>query len=572
MIAPAISPELAPPKSAAAKHAEVDMMASSPTIFKQNVKKNSKLRPFNEIISDVGDIQYFPAWSKEWRNSVYHYNSNLIKNFPVYDINIVKIIKSYFNTYFNHQFLKYKYIRPKIRRLSFNKIFFGKPEIKHTNSKAMVTLYTFNREKSALFQKIMFLEHLYKLFKMLFKTGGYVTFKRGGGRPHPLALALDRRKIKRDWGGGFWSVNQALPPLGGWGYGPPARVFFSKKPCLGFLANFEKLFFKFNIITAILKDKNLLLDFYAYLYALNRCKSKAKQQTNKLFKLEFKREISFLRKYKFKLNLNKYKFEGKFLFRLSNIISKIYSKQIEFNIVNLKNLVFNADLFTEISTLKIKKKKTRAEKIMNIMLNKAKLPIVNRIQEKGRIVKNVDFNLVENKYRTVNLKDILSSWLNLDKLLNKLYGGGVGINPTLRRASSFLPQTKAAKLYNIVFNSIKYKNMAGIRMEVRGRLTPRYRADRSVYKLRWKGGLKNIYSSYHGLPVRKNRGHLNPNVGYSIFSSKRRVGAFAVKGWMSCKSFSTIAHQKNNLTLATESKNHPALNSSTVTGAFWCRG
>lgn len=32
-----------------------------PTIFKQNVKSNSKLRPFNEIISDVGEIQYFPA-------------------------------------------------------------------------------------------------------------------------------------------------------------------------------------------------------------------------------------------------------------------------------------------------------------------------------------------------------------------------------------------------------------------------------------------------------------------------------------------------------------------------------
>lgn len=477
------------PKSDAPKHAEVDMVI--PTIFKKNVKKNSKLRPFNEIISDVGDIQYFPAWSKEWRNSVYHYNSNLIKNFPVYDINIIKIIKSYFKIYFNHQFLNYKYIRPKLRRLSFNQIFFGKPEIKHTNSKAMVTLYTFNREKSALFKKIMFLEHLYKLFKMLFKTGGYVTFK---------------------------------------GATPAARI---KKPCLGFLANFEKLFFKFNIITAIMKDKKLLKDFYAYLYALNICKNKAKQQTNKLFKLQFKREISFLRKYKFKLNLNKYKFEEKFLFRLSNIISKIYSKQIEFNIVNLKNIVFNVDLFTEISTLKIKKRYTNPAKIMNIMLNKAKLPKVNRIQEKGRIVKSVNFNLVENKYRTLNLKDILNSWLNLDKLLNKLYGstfeGGVA-----GFKSKFLPQTKA-KLYNIVFNSIKYKNMAGIRMEVRGRLTPRYRADRSVYKLRWKGGLKNIYSSYKGLSVRKNRGHLNPNVGYSIFSSKRRVGAFAVKGWMSGK-------------------------------------
>ena len=37
----------------------IDMMV--PTIFKKNVKKNSKLRPLNEIISDVGEIQYFPA-------------------------------------------------------------------------------------------------------------------------------------------------------------------------------------------------------------------------------------------------------------------------------------------------------------------------------------------------------------------------------------------------------------------------------------------------------------------------------------------------------------------------------
>ena len=32
-----------------------------PTIFKQNVKNNLKLRPFNDMISDAGDIQYFPA-------------------------------------------------------------------------------------------------------------------------------------------------------------------------------------------------------------------------------------------------------------------------------------------------------------------------------------------------------------------------------------------------------------------------------------------------------------------------------------------------------------------------------
>jgi hypothetical protein len=32
------------------------------------------------------------------------------------------------------------------------------------------------------------------------------------------------------------------------------------------------------------------------------------------------------------------------------------------------------------------------------------------------------------------------------------------------------------------------------------------------------------------------RGYLNSNVDYSIFTSTRRVGAFAVKGWVSGKS------------------------------------
>jgi hypothetical protein len=35
-----------------------------------------------------------------------------------------------------------------------------------------------------------------------------------------------------------------------------------------------------------------------------------------------------------------------------------------------------------------------------------------------------------------------------------------------------------------IFNSIKYKNMGGIRLEIKGRLTRRYRADRAVYKLK----------------------------------------------------------------------------------------
>jgi hypothetical protein len=208
--------------------------------------------------------------------------------------------------------------------------------------------------------------------------------------------------------------------------------------------------------------------------------------------LIFNKELTLIRKYKFRLNLNKYKFEDKLLYGLSNIIRKLYNKEIEFNIVNLKNIVFNTDLFTEISTLKIKKRNAKVVRIMNIMLNKANLPYLNRIQETGRLDNNVSLRLVENKYKTLNIRNILGTKFNLDKLLNKVYIRAQALNDKL------LPQAKnilkgsihrpwvspEAGLYDMVFNSIKYKNMAGIRMEVKGRLTKRYRADRSVYKLR----------------------------------------------------------------------------------------
>ena len=42
----------------------------------------------------------------------------------------------------------------KKKRKSYNKIFVSKAEIKHTNSKAIITIYVYNREKLILKKKI----------------------------------------------------------------------------------------------------------------------------------------------------------------------------------------------------------------------------------------------------------------------------------------------------------------------------------------------------------------------------------------------------------------------------------
>jgi len=98
-----------------------------------------------------------------------------MKNFPVYDININSLIKDYFNLQFKNKFLFNKFRGRRHRRLSMNKIFVSKAEIKHTNTKAILTVYTYNREKVSLLRNIKRLKKSFykKLISLLNKSKEY---------------------------------------------------------------------------------------------------------------------------------------------------------------------------------------------------------------------------------------------------------------------------------------------------------------------------------------------------------------------------------------------------------------
>jgi len=136
-------------------------------------------------------------------------------------------------------------------------------------------------------------------------------------------------------------------------------------------------------------------------------------------------------------------------------------------------------------------------------------------------------------------------------------------------------KTSAYALNYFIFNSINYKNMGGVRLEVSGRLSKRYRADRAIYKLRWKGGLKNIDSSVQGKSSVVFRGFRDSNVQYSWFKSKRRIGSFAVKGWLAGR-YSTLAYNREDLTTSSSAAStHLAggcLNPWVVTGLVDAEG
>lgn len=437
----------------------IEQKAQSLSIFNKFIKNNSKSIPFNVKINYTGETKYFPPFSKEWKNSIYVFNFNNLKNLPLYNININTLVKNYFNLYFNHKFINNKFRSPRIKRLSLNKIFVSKAEIKHTNSKATVTIYTYNREKIVLLKKLKMIKNLF--YKKI------------------LSLLYNDNKLNQQ---------------------------------------------KFITASASLRLKTILTLLH--------------------------KELILFRRFKLKLSLNKYKFEEKFLFKLSKLISNFYNKKVEFNLINMKSIILNSDFFTKILSLKLKNRKANIIRLMNIILNKVKFPEVNRVREKSLIIKNVNMDLIDNKYKNVNLNSVMAAPValgknKLDNVFNNLYynlmveqntptpshSADIFQNSTLKNMDA----PDFGKIYELIFNSIKYKNMGGIRLEIKGRLTKRYRADRALFKVKWKGGLKNIDSSYKGLSSVNLRGFIKPNVEYSIYTSKRRIGAFAVKGWISGK-------------------------------------
>lgn len=364
------------------------------SIFNKYIKNNNKIIPLKVKSSDVGNTRYFPPVSKEWKNSVYVFNQNNLKNLPIYDLNINYLIKNFFNLQFNSKFLLKKDRSYRLRSDSLNKIYASKAEIKHTNNKAILTVYVYNREKISLLKKIKLLnKSFYKKVQILILKNKEIC---GFNQPDDSNL-IYKNSIKA-------------------------------------------LLYK-NSIKAIL-SKNLIL----------------------------------LRKYKLRLSLNKYKFEEKLLYKLKKFIVKFYNKKVEFNIVNIRSVVFHSDFFTKILTSKILNRKDNILSRMDTILNKVVLPKVNTIVEKN-YQKTKDLNLFENKYKSLNISFILKN-NNLSELLNKLYYNIVidYYNKNLNK--------NYFKIYEIIFNSINYKNMGGIRLEAKGRLTPRYRADRAVFKVR----------------------------------------------------------------------------------------
>jgi len=239
--------------------------------------------------------------------------------------------------------------------------------------------------------------------------------------------------------------------------------------------------------------------------------------SSKLYSVEKIYYINFIKKsfrrlkyymfYKQLLYINKAKFENSYLQGLISLIRKIYKKNVEFNIINLKYFYFNSDIFTQPLVLKLRKKK-KVLRYLKALVKRAKIKNIE-LYEKSRY-----FFDLENLFTVNEEMDTTNNLLNSLMQENK-------------------NKTKSDSLKKVVLNNINYKRVSGVRLEASGRLTKRYTASRSQNKVIYNGNLENSYSSLKGYPSAVLRGNFKPNLQYTKLNSKSRIGSFGIKGWVS---------------------------------------
>jgi hypothetical protein len=139
------------------------------------------------------------------------------------------------------------------------------------------------------------------------------------------------------------------------------------------------------------------------------------------------KRLKFYMLYKQILYINKAKFENSYLQGLISLIKKIFNKNVEFNIINLKYFYFNSNIYTQPLELKLKKKRN-VLRYLKVLIRKAK-------------IKNV--KLVENtkKFFTVNDFDCNNNLVN--DLMQQ-------------------DKTNTKYLKKIILNGIKYKRVSGV--------------------------------------------------------------------------------------------------------------
>ena len=78
------------------------------------------------------------------------------------------------------------------------------------------------------------------------------------------------------------------------------------------------------------------------------------------------------------LHDNKLKFDSIIMSKLIDLIQQIYNKKVELNIVNLKKMHLNSDIYTQAVSLKLRNRDNKLYRVLKASLRKIKLPVIRK--------------------------------------------------------------------------------------------------------------------------------------------------------------------------------------------------
>lgn len=170
--------------------------------------------------------------------------------------------------------------------------------------------------------------------------------------------------------------------------------------------------------------------------------------------------------------------------KLLILVKKLYNKNVEFNVVNLKKMHFNSDIFTQAVSLKLRNRDNKLYRVLKSSLRKIHLPVVRRINAKTRkptlneiLVNRIRNNTINSMFADNNTGD------DLNNLLLSFYPAADNLEINVIKRSS--TKKRKISLNSFLFrHHLKHLNMRGIRVEAKGRLTRRATASRSVFKMK----------------------------------------------------------------------------------------
>jgi hypothetical protein len=188
------------------------------------------------------------------------------------------------------------------------------------------------------------------------------------------------------------------------------------------------------------------------------------------------------------------------------MLANIYSKKVEFKIINLKYLYLDSNIFAEAITTKLKDRKKRVLRVLKLGLKLTKKPHFKLHFHKDNIKLNYMF---------------------FDQSL-KLNSSVLGPINNINNNKYLIDKPNKHKIRLFLYH-MKQKIVTGVRLQGTGRLTKRLTASRSISKVKYMGSLKNINSSYENKSTIMLRGFAKSNLQYININNYNRNGSFGIK-------------------------------------------